>query len=203
MNSHTTKSQLVPYAKSQVQVKTELDLPGHLSFEDYKTIRYGLSGRDQLLCSLLWETGGRISDVLNLRWQDINMGTMTILMYIDKRDVTITIPVGQELISDIKNYKIYVKPNQDDFIFKSDSSLGRLTRQAVDKKVKKWGRPLNLRLHAHMWRHGLAIHLLSNGVNIKAIAARLGHSNVFTTMNSYLVITPEIQRQMIEHVPMR
>ena len=33
--------------------------------------------------------------------------------------------------------------------------------------------------------------------------ATLGHSSVFTTMNSYLVVTPELQRQMIEHVPMR
>ena len=37
----------------------------------------------------------------------------------------------------------------------------------------------------------------------RGVAQKYPHSNVFTTMNNYLVITPELQRQMTEHVPMR
>jgi integrase/recombinase XerD len=51
-----------------------------------------------------------------------------------------------------------------------------------------------------MFRHGLAIHLLQNGVPIPVIAARLGHASIKTTMETYLVITPELQRKFVENV---
>ena len=85
-----------------------------------------------------------------------------------------------------------------------ESKCGRLTRQGAWGQVKRWGvKYLNCSLHPHMLRHGLAIYLLAQGVPVAVIAARLGHSSVSITQNAYLVITPELQRQMTAHVPMR
>jgi integrase len=39
-------------------------------------VKNTLSGKDQLLCGLMWETGGRISDILNLKWADINFNNL-------------------------------------------------------------------------------------------------------------------------------
>ena len=196
-------TELIEYNKSLIRVKTERDLPPHITFEEFKRIYYDLSGRDQLLCGLLWETGGRISDVLNLKWKDIDLDAKIIRLFVDKRDITITIPFQEALKSDLRNWMIAVKPPKDGWLFPSKPRDGRITRQAVDRKIKKWGAKLGKSLHAHMWRHGIAIHLLANGVNIKVISARLGHANVFTTMNYYLVVTPELQRDLTKHVPMR
>lgn len=197
--------EVIDMNRSISQVKTERDLPPHLAFEEFKQIYYGIDNPlDKILCALLWETGGRISDVLNLRWKHIDIDKRMIQLYVDKRDITIQIPITDFLSSDIKTHKMYNNPLNDALIFASNSKrFGRWTRQAVDKKIKIWGKKLGKNLHAHMWRHGIAIYLLAQGVNIKVISARLGHSNVFTTMNYYMVITPELQRELTKHIPMR
>ena len=194
---------IIEYSKANIQVRTEMDLPMHITYEEFRQIYYSLSGKDQLLCGLMWETGGRISDILNLKWADINFNKKLISMFVEKRDIFLNIPISDMITSDLKNQFVFEKPEPADFLFPSYSKYGRLTRHGARYKVKQWEKIVGRPLHPHMWRHGLAVHLLSHGVNIQIISARLGHSNVFTTMNNYLVITPELQRQMTEHVPMR
>jgi len=114
------------------------------------------------------------------------------------------------LMSDLKNEDARIKPNDQDFLFKTElynkqkSKSGRLSRQGAYNKIKQRGvKYLNMPIHPHMLRHGLAIYLLSENVPLHVISARLGHSNVFITQKSYLVITPELQRSMTEHIAMR
>lgn len=198
-------AEILDYNKSQMIVKTERDLPKHITFDEYRKIYYSLEGLDQLMCGLLWNTGGRVSDILNLKWSDINFNQKIISLFVDKRDIIITVPVDDWLINDLKNMMLWIKPDQIDYLFPSKhSKSGHITRQAVFMKMRdKWSLVINSRVTPHMFRHGLAIHLLANGVNIKVIAARLGHANVFTTMNYYLVVTPEVQRTLLKDVPMR
>jgi len=203
----------------QSLVKTERDLPPHITFEQFKTIYNGLAGNlhDQILCGLLWELGGRVNDIMNLRWRDIKIDAKIIRLFVDKIDDTITITFEEGLKSDLKNYMVFIKPSTDDFIFPSDSKTGHVSRIAAYEQVKRWGQkflgmpftpPGNL--HPHMFRHGLAIYLLYN-MNIPGnlesrlhmIAARLGHSNINVTMKYYLVITPGLQAWALKEVPMR
>jgi integrase/recombinase XerD len=58
-------------------------------------------------------------------------------------------------------------------------------------------------IHPHKFRHGLAIHLLQQGVPIPVISARLGHASVYVTMSLYMKVTPEIQAEMVKHVKWR
>jgi len=198
---------IVPFdmAKS-LQVRNENDLPPHITFEQFKKVYDNITGLDQLMWGLLWETGGRITAVLNIRWIDIDMNTKELKLLIQKkkRHTTIQIPLSNALINDLRNYSLYVKPETQNFLFKTKSVFGRMTRQGAYKKIREWGKVhLNMTIHPHMTRHGLAIYLLSQGVPLPAIARRLGHSNVFITQKSYLVITPELDRQLTAHVPMR
>ena len=198
-------------AKS-LQVKNENDLPPHITFEQFKAVYDNLTGLDQILWGLLWETGGRITAVLSIRWVDIDMNSkeLKLLVQKKKKHTTIRIPLSNAMLNELRNYTIYTKPNSDDYIFKTSlyrrkkSKEGKLTRQGAFLKIQKWGKKyLNMSIHPHMLRHGLAIYLLSQNVPLPVIAARLGHSNVFITQKSYLVITPELQRSMTAHVPMR
>ena len=68
------------------------------------------------------------------------------------------------------------------------------------KMVKGYGNKIDLSLHPHMFRHGLAIYLLQHGVSDKIIARRLGHSNALTTIKYYMVITPEIEREALKGI---
>lgn len=58
-------------------------------------------------------------------------------------------------------------------------------------------------VHPHKFRHGLAIHLLQQGVPIPVISARLGHASVYVTMSLYMKVTPDIQAEMVKHVQWR
>ncbi len=208
-------------------VRTETDLPPHITFEQFKTIYHGLAGnfKDQILCGLMWETGGRITDIVSLRWKDFNLDTRLLTLFVNKKDTTITIPIGMEMISDLKNYQSTAHPNKEDYLFPSPIVRGHyegynkkhLTRTAAYEKIKSWGvKFLQMQpkppgnLHPHMFRHGLAIYLLYNAElqgglegRLKIIASRLGHTSIQTTERYYLVITPELQRWSLQNVPMR
>lgn len=195
-----------------IAVKNENDLPPHITFEQFKKVYDNITGIDQILWGLLWETGGRITAVLSIRWIDIDINAKELKLLIQKKKkhTTIRIPLSNAMLNDLRNYMIYIKPDSKDYIFKTDlykrekARIGRLTRQGAYDKIQKWSKEyLNMPVHPHMLRHGLAIYLLSQGVPMPAISRRLGHSNVFITQKSYLVITPEIDRQLTAHIPMR
>lgn len=194
------------------QIKNENDLPKHITFEQFQKIYNELKGISQIMWGLLWETGGRITAVLSTKWDDINYNSkeLTLLVQKKKKVTTIKIPLSNAMINDLRNYQLYIKPEPNDFIFdttkynRERSGSGRLTRQGAWGQVNGWGRKwLKTSIHPHMLRHGLAIYLLGQNVPIPVIAARLGHSNAYITQSAYLVITPELQRQMMAHVPMR
>ena len=198
-------------AKS-LQVKNENDLPRHITFEQFQRVYNNLVGLDQVLWGLLWETGGRITAVLSIRWIDVDLNSkeLKLLVQKKKKHTTIRIPLSNAMLNDLRNYMIYIKPGSQDYIFKTElykrehSKVGRLTRQGAYEKIQRWGVTyLNIYIHPHMLRHGLAIYLLNHGVPLPAISRRLGHSNVFITQKSYLVITPELDRQLTAHIPMR
>jgi integrase len=79
----------------------------------------------------MWETGGRISDILNLKWADINFNKKLINMFVEKRDIFLNIPVSDMITSDLKNQFVFEKPKPADFLFPSHSKYGRLTRHGA------------------------------------------------------------------------
>ncbi|MFH0903857.1 MAG: tyrosine-type recombinase/integrase, partial [Methanobacteriota archaeon] len=189
---------LKPYTiQKDLTVRTDKDLPPHITFEQFKKIYHGLAGKfkDQILCGLLWETGGRINDVMSLRWKDFDLDRQMLKLFVDKREDTINIPIGRDMTSDMKNYQSVTHPGKDDYLFPSKSMSGHVSRVAAYKKIRSWGvKFLGLdskppgNLHPHMFRHGLAIYLLysadlQGGLEgrLKTIAARLGHKSVAIT----------------------
>lgn len=82
----------------------------------------------------------------------------------------------------------------------NNGRLFKMDRQTTWKKIKGYGNKIRLNLHLHMFRHGLAIYLLLKGVPIQIIARRLGHKNALTTLQYYVVITPEIERQALKGI---
>jgi integrase len=197
-----------------IKIRDEQHLPPHITYEQYQQLVYSVQyhtklknfyeTRDKLILHLLWETGGRVADIANLKLSDFNIQEKTLTMYVKKRKRLLTIPLSDSVLLDLLAYTSERNKYENKF---KKNYLFDLTPTRIWQLVKSYGDKLGLyyydsknrkhHIHPHMFRHGLAIHLLERGIPIPIISARLGHSSTTTTINYYLVITPEIQRQMI------
>ena len=205
-------TQLIEQNRALTTIKHEDELPKHITFSQYKTLRNhpGIeSTKDRMLITLLWETAGRVSDVLGLRWKNfegLNGNEPNLRFIIQKTQKPINIPISAELASELRSLKQEANPKSDDeYLFIGKSKLKHETRQNVDKKMKRWGKLIGMDgLHAHMFRHGLIIYLfLVQGLHYKLIAARTGHTNPMMIINTYSVVTNQMQREALKNIPMR
>ncbi len=117
-------------------------------------------------------------------------------LFTKKRQKTITITLDSEIMFKlsefVRKYKI-----------QSGTIIG-FTRQNAWNRINKYADLSHIKdLHPHKFRHGIAIYLLEQGVPIPVISARLGHANVYITMQTYLKVTPEIQRKMLQGIKWR
>jgi len=204
--------QIIEYNKSLTTIKSESDLPPHITFEQYKALRNspGIENtKDRMLITLLWETAGRISDVLSFRWKNfegLNSYEPNLRFIIKKTQKPINIPISQELATELRSWKQLVNPISDDaYLFPGIGHYQHETRQNIQKKMKVWGKLINMpSLHAHLFRHGLIVYLyLVCGLHYKIIAARTGHSNPMMILNTYSVVTNQMQREALRNIPMR
>ena len=185
------------------------DLPKHITHVQYLRLRmlpgehYNsivlrnrmnkfLIDRDSLLLDFSFEVGGRIGDLCNVKQADFDFKNMILHLRVKKTKRVIKINLTQELCYQIMQfYNIYKKEPFE------------MSRVNAWLRIKKYGQMINLNLHPHMFRHGLAIFLLNNKVPIPIISYRLGHSNVKTTMAYYLKITPEMEKFFLENIDFR
>ena len=156
--------------------------------------------RNRLLLMLMWTTGARISDVLSIRTADIDNDKMTLTYQIKKRQGKIhTISMDNSIMYPLINY--IHKWKIDGYLFKAASSKKPIRREQVHNLLREYSQIAGIRpIHAHLFRHGIAMYLLKKGVPMEMIAYRLGHSNVQTTAKFYARIDQEVERGFIEEV---
>lgn len=192
-----------------LKVRDESDLPPHISYNEYLSLLNAVENnqyphfinrkiipyqkdRDKLLIQMLWNLGGRISDVINIKREDIDFKNKIITMFVKKRHGFVNkIPVSDDLLLSTSLFLNKYNVNNRLFDF---------SRQNAWKIIHNYGLKIGLELHPHMFRHGLAIYLLQHGVNDKIIARRLGHSSSLTTIKYYMVITPDLEREMLKGI---
>ncbi len=191
---------IVPFSNMQLILKNLDRLPPHITRAQINLIRQWIGENehgqirdtDLLLVNLMFELGGRVRDICQMRRRDIDFENKIVTLYMHKTDRTskrtISANLGLQINLFMDKYK------------NRDPLLG-FTRQNAWQRVKKFGEKTEIgKLHPHMFRHGMAVHLMNNGVPIPVIATRLGHANVMTTMQMYLKVTPEIQRQHMQGI---
>lgn len=207
-----------PYGgTSLVKVKNEKDLPPHFSFFEYERMLLLMEDlyspnyavRNRLLFRLMFETGGRVNDIADLKVSDFNLQTKILSLRVQKKSNVLAIPVSDDLLVNVVNYWRVFNVKEQMFptvntVRKGMKKRGtHLTGVRIWKIVKKVGNEIGIGwIHPHTFRHSLAIYLLSktSGYDgLIAISARLGHSAITTTVNSYLVMTPEIQRAILKN----
>lgn len=187
--------------------KKSQKLPYFLTFEEFEALSNSidiekfLGLRDKALVELLYATGMRVSEALNLKRSDINFEEEVVRVK-GKGERERVIPLNRICLFYIKEY-IEKERNK---ILKSKSSLflflnkngTKLSRVGCWKILKKYAFKIGIKnLHPHIFRHTFATHMLLNGCDLKTLKIILGHSSISTTQ-IYTHITRTHLHEVVE-----
>jgi len=141
--------------------------------------------RDRAMLELLYSCGLRISELLNLRMDNLFLSSK-FLRVIGKGDKERLIPIGEPAIKAIKRYlritrKEY-KKTETPFLFLSRRGR-RLSRMGFWKVLNHYLKlsGIKKKITPHTFRHTFATHLLEGGANLRAVQEMLGHASITTT----------------------
>lgn len=140
--------------------------------------------RDELLVTLLYETGIRLSELTGLRDGDVDAGRQS-LKVLGKRNKERLIPISRDMIQRIERYqheRDRSLPEQESWLLLTDSGK-KLYPRFVQRKVKYYlGEVSTLEKRSpHVIRHSFATHMLNNGADLNVIKEVLGHANLAAT----------------------
>ncbi|WP_018131896.1 site-specific tyrosine recombinase XerD [Effusibacillus pohliae] len=165
------------------QVLTVEDVEALLDSPDLKTST-GL--RDKAMLELLYASGIRVSELVSLNVDDVNLN-MGFLKCYGKGAKERIIPLGSVALQMLEEYlnRARAKLLRD----RSETSLfvnhhgQRLTRQGFWKIIKKYAKAANINkeITPHTLRHSFATHLLENGADLRSVQEMLGHADISTT----------------------
>lgn len=136
--------------------------------------------RDQLVLFLLYGTGMRLAELINLRNNQINLAAKT-LRVIGKRNKERIIPMPNLLIELIEQYR-RLHANTSEYLIltdKGEQAYPMFIQRLVKKQLGKISTAE--KLSPHILRHSYATHLLNRGADLNAIKELLGHANLAAT----------------------
>ena len=143
--------------------------------------------RDIAMLELLYASGMRISELIELNIEDIHL-TMGFVRVFGKGRKERIIPLGKGALNAISKYleraryELQGKYPKTDALFISHRGK-RLTRQGCWKIIKDYAQKarINKELTPHVLRHSFATHLIENGADLRAVQEMLGHADIATT----------------------
>ncbi len=155
-----------------------------LLFQPDKTNNKGI--RDSAMLELLYATGMRVSEMIEIRMSDIDAD----IGYINCRSgkESRVIPIYSLASKALKSYITEVRPkllkgNQDSDILFLNCRGGKMTRQGFWKIIKYYAAAAGIDkdITPHTLRHSFAAHLVENGADLKAVQEMLGHTDISST----------------------
>ncbi len=141
--------------------------------------------RDKAMLEFTYATGMRVSEIIALNIEDVNLEEEFVFCHYGYKKRTI--PLGKMAVKTLSDYikrarPILIKTEDEKALFVNLSGE-RLTRQGFWKIVKYYKEQANITkdITPHVLRHSFATHLLQNGAELKAIQMMLGHSDISST----------------------
>lgn len=162
--------------------------------------------RDRTMLELLYATGIRVSELINIEVKDVNL-LMGFVKVFGKGNKERIIPLGETVIELLKTYIENVRPQllkkQVTHTLFLNMQGKPLTRQGIWKIIKQTGAKAGIqkRLTPHTLRHSFATHLLENGADLRAVQEMLGHSDISTTQLYTHVSKTQIRKMYQQYHP--
>ena len=177
-------------AATMVSPKLDKRLPSFLTVHEVKRlvespdVSKPQGQRDHAILELLYASGLRISELVNMNVEQVNLATNEIRVWgkgSKERVVLIGAPAAHALSNYItKGRSELLNGKRNNALFVNRYG-GRLPARRVQKILTKYSRSINKKVHPHMLRHTFATHLLEAGMDLRAIQELLGHSSLATT----------------------
>lgn len=142
--------------------------------------------RDRAMIELLYATGLRVSELVCLRLNDVDLEGRVLLAR-GKGSKERMVPIGSPAADAVKTYLarareplLGARRSRDLFVTPRG---GRLTRQGFAKVLRRHARAAGIQraISPHKLRHSFATHLLEGGADLRAVQAMLGHADISTT----------------------
>lgn len=165
--------------------------------------------RDKALLTLLYNTGARVQEVVDLNISNLNLENPKQVVLTGKGNKERIIPLYQETVDAINAYLNLRKKTglQSNVLFLNADGkritrfgIGYLVKEYVAKAAKKCPSLANKRVSTHTFRHTIALHLIQSGVDITVVKEWLGHASIKTT-SLYVEINIQMKRKALEACP--
>lgn len=163
--------------------------------------------RDQAILELLYSSGARVSELIGINLNDLNVaqttdGEITTLKLRGKGSKERIVPLGSFAAKAIDDYCVRIRPALLAKNPKNNAALflnsrgGRISRQSAWQMVLDASKNAGVTEHVspHVFRHSYATHLLDGGADIRVVQELLGHASV-TTTQIYTLITIDKVRE--------
>ena len=137
--------------------------------------------RDRLIIEMLYATGTRVSELVNMKYSDIDFNNKRIRVC-GKGNKERIVYFGDYAHDALKEYMASHKKNEQGYVF-TNSNGGQLTDRGVRYIIDKIMNKLSVKVHVtpHVLRHTFATDMLNNGCDIKVVQELLGHASLQTT----------------------
>jgi integrase/recombinase XerD len=187
-------------------------LPKSLSISDIRTFLESslsqasdpISVRDHVMFELMYSSGLRVSELISLKLEDVNLEA-GFLRVMGKGSKERIVPVNLRAVEAMKRYIIQqrskiLKKKRSPALFVT-SRGGPMTRQRFWQAIKAFGRRLGIQLSPHTIRHSFATHMLEGGADLRSLQKMLGHSDISTTQIYTKVTTDRLKQVYSKHHP--
>lgn len=139
------------------------------------------------LFNLAYNTGMRLGEIVNLRWESVNLKDKFIIVantedFTTKSKKERIIPIANSLLEILTEYETKSRKPSNKYVFEKILGI-RLNEDFVSKKFKEAVREANLpdKYHFHTHRHSFASRLVQKGVPLYVVKELMGHSDIATT----------------------
>lgn len=170
------------------KIKTKTKVKETISDEDIERLRDHCEvARDIAIIDLLYSTGIRVGELVNLDIKDINFEERECIVY-GKGEKERRVYFDAKAKLHLQNYISSRKDNNPALFVTLDAPHERLKISGVEIRLRELGRKLNLtRIHPHKFRRTMATRAIDKGMPIEQVQKLLGHSQIDTTMHYAIV----------------
>ena len=199
-----------PFA-DQIMPKKPISLPKSISEDDVVKLldapkQNSLIGlRDKAMLELLYASGVRISELVNIKFSDLDL-ERNIIKVFGKGSKERLVPFGEDAAQCISAYIDERKKNKDiasiKYIFLNNRG-SKISRHAFWHRLKEYCLEIGLKrdISPHTLRHAFATHLLNRGADLRSVQVLLGHSDLSTTQIYTHIAKQRLSELVKKHHP--
>jgi integrase/recombinase XerD len=199
-------SENIPVPRKWERLPKSLSLSEVKSFLDIGSShqRRPTAVRDYVMFELLYASGLRVSELISLKLEDINMEA-GFLRIIGKGSKERIVPISIRAMEYVKAYiqeqrLLILKRKRSEHLFVTSRGTA-MTRQRFWQTLKAIGKKLGIEISPHTMRHSFATHLLEGGADLRSLQKMLGHSDISTTQIYTRVTTDRMKKVYSKYHP--